>query len=225
MALASGFSTNSPVSSADEEPVRVFKSDALERLTHVNPIWIPAFWLPVTALLMYLDPGARNLGLAKVALAMVIGAVLVWTFIEYVLHRFVFHFKPRTPFQERVLFMIHEVHHLQPNCKTRLVMPLPVSGAISVLFYLLFRGLVGNVLGMPDWVISLFAGALLGYVAYDMTHYAVHHFPIRNRLFKALKRHHMLHHFDDPATRYGVTSPVWDYVFKTQKGSFWGKGR
>jgi sterol desaturase/sphingolipid hydroxylase (fatty acid hydroxylase superfamily) len=55
----------------------------------------------------------------------------------------------------------------------------------------------------------------VGYVAYDMIHYATHHFPMRWGVLKALKRYHMLHHYKTPNERFGVSSPTWDAVFGT----------
>jgi len=48
-----------------------------------------------------------------------------------------------------------------------------------------------------------------------MIHYATHHFPMRSPVAKYLKRHHMMHHYKDPDTRFGVSSPLWDKVFGT----------
>jgi len=51
------------------------------------------------------------------------GGILLWSFAEYCLHRFIFHFTPRTQRQKRIAFLMHGVHHAQPRVKTRLVMP------------------------------------------------------------------------------------------------------
>jgi dihydroceramide fatty acyl 2-hydroxylase len=39
---------------------------------------------------------------------------------------------------------------------------------------------------------------------------------MRSRWAKYLKRYHMMHHFKTPQARYGVSSPVWDVVFRTK---------
>jgi sterol desaturase/sphingolipid hydroxylase (fatty acid hydroxylase superfamily) len=48
-----------------------------------------------------------------------------------------------------------------------------------------------------------------------MIHYATHHLPMHSGYAKFLKRYHMQHHFKTPNQRYGVSSPLWDYVFNT----------
>jgi sterol desaturase/sphingolipid hydroxylase (fatty acid hydroxylase superfamily) len=61
----------------------------------------------------------------------------------------------------------------------------------------------------------LFAGFILGYLAYDLIHYATHHFMMRKGALKFLKRYHMQHHYKTPDRRFGVSSPLWDMVFGT----------
>jgi sterol desaturase/sphingolipid hydroxylase (fatty acid hydroxylase superfamily) len=49
---------------------------------------------------------------------------------------------------------------------------------------------------------------------YDLTHYATHHRP-RTALGEMQRRNHMVHHFKVPDQLYGVTTPLWDFVFGT----------
>jgi sterol desaturase/sphingolipid hydroxylase (fatty acid hydroxylase superfamily) len=201
--------------SRNAEPIRLFKSDFLEFFTHISPITIVVIWLPLAVYL-----GARPIldtksFPASLPLGFLIGLFL-WTFSEYTLHRFLFHHKPTSPRQERIFFLFHGVHHAQPQVKTRLVMPLPVSIPGFIIFYLLFVLIVGVLLRAPQWVGPLMSGFLIGYLVYDLTHYATHHWAMRSGYAKYIKRYHMQHHYKDPDTRFGVSSPVWDYVFRTQ---------
>jgi sterol desaturase/sphingolipid hydroxylase (fatty acid hydroxylase superfamily) len=94
-------------------------------------------------------------------------------------------------------------------------MPPAASIPMAAVFIIGFHLLVGGLLGLPHWVGPLISGFTLGYVVYDMIHYATHHLPMYGKAMKYLKRYHMLHHFKTPDMRYGVSSPIWDYVFKT----------
>ena len=116
---------------------------------------------------------------------------------------------------ERITFLFHGVHHAQPQCKTRLVMPPVVAIPLAAIFYGLFVLLWSVVFGLPQWVGTTFAGFLVGYLIYDLMHYATHHFPMRSGYLKYIKRYHMQHHYKTPNARYGVSSPLWDKVFKT----------
>ena len=203
--------------SRDAEPIRLFKSNFLEFFTHISPVAIIALWLPiVVCLLIYAI--LRVSGPAfpiYIPLGFIIGLFL-WTFAEYTLHRFLFHHKPTTPRQERIFFLFHGIHHAQPQDKTRLVMPFPVSIPMATVICGLFYFILAVLLKSPQWVAPLIAGFLVGYLVYDLTHYATHHFPMRAGYAKYIKRYHMQHHYKDPDTRFGVSSPVWDWVFHTQ---------
>ncbi len=197
-------------------PIRLFKSDFLEFFTHVHPITIIVIWVPYALYMLYwgysLRPAGAGLGYMFAAF---LTGLFIWTFVEYNIHRFFFHFCPKTPWQERIVFLFHGVHHLQPRMKTRLVMPPVVSIPLGALFLFLFNMLFGKVLGLPYWVGPLVSGFTLGYLTYDLMHYATHHFPMRWGVFKYLKRHHMLHHYKTPDQRFGVSSPFWDWVYGT----------
>ena len=196
----------------ESEPIRLFKSDFMEFFTHVSPVTIVVAWLPVIGLLLfYAAPPASG----WIIPAGILAGVFLWSAAEYLLHRFLFHLTPRTPRVERIIFLFHGVHHAQPQDKTRLVMPLPVSIPMALLFYGLFTLVFAVLMRAPEWVNPLMAGFLTGYLIYDLTHYATHHFPMRSGYAKYLKRYHMMHHYKDPMTRFGVSSPVWDWVFGT----------
>jgi len=107
------------------------------------------------------------------------------------------------------------VHHAQPQLKTRLVMPPVVSVPMAFIFYGLFSLVVGAWIGAPQWIAPLFSGFIIGYLVYDLIHYATHHFPMRRGFLKFLKRYHMMHHYKTPDARFGVSSPLWDRVFGT----------
>lgn len=203
--------------SRDPEPIRLFQSDFLEFFTHISPLTIVVLWLPIAVWLAVQAATytPRSATRAFIPLGILAGLIL-WTFSEYTLHRFLFHHRPTSPRQERIFFLFHGIHHAQPQVKTRLVMPFPVSIPMAILFYGAFYLILGVALKSPQWVAPLMSGFLIGYLAYDLTHYATHHFAMRSGYAKYIKRHHMQHHYKDPATRFGVSSPIWDWVFATQ---------
>lgn len=201
----------------DPEPVRLFSSDVLEFFTHVHPAVVPIVWVPVAAYCLITavhQAAASAASPLYILLCFVLGLVL-WSLTEYMVHRFVFHLRPRSSWQEKVVFLFHGIHHLQPQCKTRLVMPPAVSVPMAVIFYVLFYVVWNGLLGLGHWVFPLFAGFIAGYICYDMIHYATHHLPMRHGWWKFLKRYHMQHHYKTPEQRFGVSSPLWDKVFGT----------
>lgn len=193
---------------ASPESPPMFQSEFLDFFTR-TPWWVvPLIWLPVAGACFARGLGA-GLG-AGVSLAVAALFVLVWSFSEYTLHRFVFHWQPKTSWGPRFHFFLHGVHHDWPNDHYRLVMPPAAAILLALLFFGLFRALLG-----PAWTWPAFSGFILGYIAYDCTHYALHHARFELTAFKRLRAHHMNHHFNRPDRRFGVSSPLWDHVFGT----------
>ena len=200
------------VGSAKPATCRMFETPVIERFSRVHPAMPFVFWLPVCGYLAF-RAYENSVGPVK-GLSLGLLGLFVWTLAEYVLHRWVFHYVGPRLWQRRVHFVLHGVHHDFPQDSDRLVFPLGASIPFGITFYLLFRAIIGPVLVDP-----LFAGFGLGYLAYDGTHYAIHHFRMSSRWGKWIKRHHMIHHHTGAHARWGVSSPLWDYVFGTMKSS------
>jgi sterol desaturase/sphingolipid hydroxylase (fatty acid hydroxylase superfamily) len=198
----------SPISNKDES-VSMFENKWLDKLTHMHPSTPLVIYGPVIVYLLYHTYVARQVGVVT-ALGLFAAGLFVWTFTEYLLHRFVFHYHPTSPFGKRVHFVFHGVHHDYPRDSTRLVMAPVVSVPLACAFYFMFLVLVGASMVPP-----FFVGFVGGYVCYDMIHYATHHWPMHHRLGQWLKQYHALHHYHNADRSYGVSSPLWDYVFGT----------
>jgi len=138
------------------------------------------------------------------------GGIFLWSLTEYVLHRFVFHYVPKSKWGQKLHFIFHGVHHDYPKDKMRLVMPPSVSIPLAFGFYALFSALVSEA-----YLYAVFPGFVTGYLCYDMIHYAVHHVNINNGIWLKIKKHHMLHHYSDASKGYGVSSSFWDKVFRS----------
>jgi sterol desaturase/sphingolipid hydroxylase (fatty acid hydroxylase superfamily) len=202
--------------STSKVPIRLFKSDFLEYFTHISPVVVIAIWLP--AAVYFLVSSIRSRPVSVSALFIPAGffiGLFIWTFTEYTLHRFLFHYRPRTPRQEKIFFLFHGVHHAQPQCKTRLVMPPVLSIPMASLAYVLLYLILSSAFGMSLWLAPIFSGFTTGYLIYDLTHYATHHFTMRKGYLRFLKRYHNQHHYKTPDQRFGVSSPLWDAVFGT----------
>jgi sterol desaturase/sphingolipid hydroxylase (fatty acid hydroxylase superfamily) len=199
-----------PTSAAPQElSPRMFENPLLELASRVHPAVPPLLYLPVVAICLALAVGREDLGVPSVIGVFLLGLV-AWSLAEYLLHRFVFHFQPDTRWGRRLHFIIHGVHHDYPHDPMRLVMPPSVSVPLAILVFLLFRLLVG-----PVWSLPFFAGFLVGYLIYDMTHFHIHHHRSDNKLSLALRRYHYRHHFQQSDRGFGVTSSLWDRVFRT----------
>ena len=219
--MSEHYVTNADVSA------RMFRSGVLERFSHVHPAVPHVLYVPLVAGLLWT---ARTTP-ATTALLFVAG-VLLWTLAEYLLHRHVFHAPdhimaethavvarlgrdepvlPALPsWRHRSYFIAHGVHHEYPRLSSRLVMPPGASVPIAIGTWLLFRAILG-----PLHAPAPFAGFVAGYLVYDTTHYAVHHFGMPTAWGRYLKKRHARHHYVDADSDYGVSSPLWDLVFWT----------
>ncbi len=200
-----------PYVSNKNESVRMFESDWMETFSHVHPITPLLIFVPLTGWMLYLSAARRGLSAPAIAGLFLVG-LLIWTLVEYAMHRFVFHYEPKSKWGKQLHFVMHGVHHDYPNDASRLVMPPALSLPLTVVFYGLFAVLFGRV--AP----ALFAGFLVGYLFYDMLHYAAHHFSMKRGVWRWLKNYHLRHHYRDDHTGYGVSSPLWDYVLGTRSG-------
>ncbi len=190
-----------------DESVRLFKNNFLEYFSHIHPATPIVVYLPVISVVSYF--GLQKTNTVSFVLMFLTG-VLFWTLLEYVMHRFVFHYEPKTELGQRIHFLSHGVHHDYPRDRTRLVMPLLVSLPLALFFYALFLFIFGI-----NYFLPAYAGLLLGYVTYDTIHFATHHWKMTSPLGRWLKEYHLKHHYVDPDTAYGVSNPLWDYVFFT----------
>lgn len=190
-----------------DESVRLFQNGFLEYFSHIHPATPVVVYLPIVAVMTYF--GLQRTSAGNFILLFLVGLVL-WTLFEYVMHRFVFHYNPKTELGKKIHFLAHGVHHDYPRDATRLVMPLLVSIPLAILHYFAFNLIFGD-----NYFLAVFSGYLIGYVLYDTIHFATHHWKMNTPLGKFLKEYHLKHHYIDPDTAYGVSNPVWDYVFFT----------
>ena len=191
------------------ETTRMFESDLFERFSRIHPATPFVAWIPVVLFVVGRSAFRHDLPLAGLAGSFVLGT-FAWTLAEYVLHRWIFHWVNDTAWGRRVHFILHGVHHDYPNDKDRLVMPLGASVSFAVVFYALFYVTMGRAFGEP-----FFAGFVVGYLFYDGTHYFVHHFRPKSAWGKLLRRHHLTHHHADHDGGFGVSTPLWDVLFRT----------
>jgi sterol desaturase/sphingolipid hydroxylase (fatty acid hydroxylase superfamily) len=187
---------------------RIFKSDVLEALTRTH-IAIP--------LALYWSAGALGLwySIDKLdifwgnAVLLFLAGVLVFTLLEYLMHRFLYHLPASTPKRARLRYVLHGVHHEFPRDKRRLAQPPATSIALSALLLLLFTTIMG------DLGFAFTAGLLFGYSSYLAIHYATHMFKPPKNILGVLWKNHNLHHYVNDDGAFGVSSPLWDHVFGT----------
>jgi sterol desaturase/sphingolipid hydroxylase (fatty acid hydroxylase superfamily) len=139
-------------------------------------------------------------------LAFVLG-MLTWSFLEYVIHRWLGHdgrFQPN-PFASE-----HTRHHGEGNYFA----PSWKKGATALAVTMVMLGPAISAVGLVSGL-AYVAGFVGTYLSYELLHRREHTHPGVGAWGRRLRRHHFHHHFGDPKSNHGVTSPVWDWVFGT----------
>lgn len=186
---------------------RLFKSDYMEMMTKTHPIVIYSMYFPVIIFMLYYGASYRGLSVWMELLLFVCGA-LFWSLFEYVMHRHLFHMFVESERAKKFVYTMHGVHHEYPRDKERLFMPPVPSLIISSLIFIGMHTVMG-------WnSLAFFPGFLFGYIMYGSMHFAIHAFA-PPKFLKALWRNHHLHHYQSPEKGFGVSSVLWDIVFRT----------
>jgi sterol desaturase/sphingolipid hydroxylase (fatty acid hydroxylase superfamily) len=134
--------------------------------------------------------------------AYAVAGCAAWTFIEYTVHRWLYHSAPY--FRD-----VHDAHHAEPNAH----IGAPPVICIALIFALFFAPLATANFTAASGVTT---GILIGYMAYMLTHHAAHAWqPVPGSWLYEARRHHALHHFRSEECNFGITTSLWDHVFRT----------
>jgi sterol desaturase/sphingolipid hydroxylase (fatty acid hydroxylase superfamily) len=165
-------------------------------------------YLPVIIYFLYRSGSMLGFTTPTILLVFVAG-LLFWSLFEYVAHRFLFHWIPKTPRSTKFVYTLHGNHHHYPRDRQRLFMPPLPSLLIASTLFLFMR------VGMGTYAFMFFPGFVLGYLLYGSMHYAIHAWNPPFKWMKPLWRNHHLHHYKNEHQGFGVSSTLWDHVFGT----------
>ncbi|XP_034443455.1 fatty acid 2-hydroxylase [Hippoglossus hippoglossus] len=210
-----------------DRPIRLFGNPLLEAGTKTSWYWVPVVWLPIVFYLSWYCYTTLAQGTTRIVLTSDVSLSIhksifpllflmgwfMWSFIEYCIHRFVFHMKPpaHNYYLITLHFLLHGQHHKSPFDGSRLVFPPGLASLMVGSFYVLLQHTLPEILGT-----SVFVGGLCGYVVYDMIHYYLHYgSPKRGSYMYGLKAYHVKHHFEHQRAGFGITSTFWDHPFNT----------
>lgn len=135
--------------------------------------------------------------------------LFAWSFIEWILHRAA-HLSVKNSAVSRFQQQAHMRHHRHPHDVERSVVKL--RGSVPLAAFLFALSCVG--FAHTGAAVLFHSGLVLGYLSYETVHLASHanwRFPGLNYLTD----YHRRHHFGSWGTTFGVTSPLWDWVFGT----------
>jgi len=156
----------------------------------------------------------------RLGVAFYLAGIPVWTLVEYLFHRYILHgrfkvskhrWKVYKRWANKYLDPLHWEHHERPfdglhiNGVLKDLLPLfAVAAPLSFIF--------------PAYTAPLLlAGVCQSYVAEEWIHHSLHFYNLRSRYWRHIKKHHLYHHTSQGmGSGYGITSGLWDVVFKTR---------
>lgn len=189
---------------------KLFQNPILEKLTRTH-IAVPLTIFTVFSAALLVWSVTHTTLSASTTIGLFLLGVIAFTWVEYMVHRHVFHMKTYSALREKLQYTMHGVHHEFPKDKDRLAMPPLLSVTIATILLLLFR------VAMGDLVFAFLPGFLVGYAAYLAVHYMVHAFAPPKNFFRVLWINHGSHHYKNGELIYGVSSPLWDYIYGTMR--------
>lgn len=187
---------------------QMFSNPILERITRTHILVPITMFIILGGLSIYYGVQKTDLSWGNAMLLFVAGYI-GFTLVEYLMHKHFFHMEPDTYIKDKLQYTVHGVHHDYPKDKDRLAMPPFVSAAYAAILYLVFKLIMGNM------AFYFLPGFLLGYALYLGIHYLVHALQPPKNFMKVLWINHAIHHYKDPDVAFGVSTPLWDYIFKT----------
>lgn len=187
---------------------QLFKNPFLEKLTHTHIAAPLLIFGVIAAVLIYFGIFEKGFGVPLMILLFVAG-LFFFTFVEYLMHRYLYHIPATSERKKKIAYTMHGVHHDYPKDKSRLAMPPVLSLIIATILFVIYRAVLG------DLVFGFLAGFLVGYAGYLGVHYSVHAFKVPDNFLKTLWYHHSIHHYREPDRAFGVSSPLWDHIFQT----------
>lgn len=192
---------------------RIFRNNILEGLTKTRPWIIYSIYIPVCATMIYHSTNLPGFSPGLIT-GLYFTAMLSWTLFEYMAHRYLFHYQTDSLQGKRLVYIFHGNHHEFPRDKERLFMPPVPSILIGSIIFGIFSGISYFLTGTINYSFIFFPGFISGYLIYVSMHYAIHTYA-PPRMLKGLWRNHHMHHYRYHDKGFGVSSPLWDILFKT----------
>lgn len=188
------------------------KTTRQERRAHIDKVQLckPFAFYAVVLAALNAAAFASVASLPASAASLVVG-LLSWGLFEYSIHRWVLHREPPREGAGLPGNRTHLAHHADPTALDRLNVQLSESLPICVVYFLVAWVVTGSLQSAT----FAYDGLMLGYFFYEFLDYQAHHGAARGRLVRYFRRYHLMHHHYDARVRFGVTSPLFDYLFGT----------
>ncbi len=140
-----------------------------------------------------------------------VAGVIYWTFIEYCIHRFLYHRRYQFRLVEYFIGSFHQYHH--ENLSDHRIL-----NAGFLMIYVLTPLLLSPVFYFSqnfELTCQIGLGVLSGYYFYECIHFLLHFTVWKKGYLKYIQSYHFHHHDIEPLKNFGNTSSLWDIIFGT----------
>jgi len=142
----------------------LFENRWLEQFTVISVGWFVAIWAVIVPLVVMAAWGTFS---PLSAIGLMLAGWFIWSIFEYIAHRKLFHFDTDRPWLERVVFIIHGNHHVQPRDELRNLMPPIVSVPVSMSIWALLWAMAGDA---GTWMFVGFIGGSYSLCVSSLAH-------------------------------------------------------
>ena len=151
---------------------------------------------------------------AQSAVLAYVAGMFIWTFVEYLMHRFSFHRKVTKGLWNYLTSAIHRDHHGAPLEPHILVTPFRLNLPVYIALVILFYFITGRSSGLGT---MMGVGLMTGFFFFETIHILIHHTQLeaKSAIFRRFSQYHLNHHYTDSKRAFGVTTRLWDFVFGT----------
>jgi hypothetical protein len=126
--------------SKSSDSVRMFESDAMEFLSRVHPATPLLLYLPLIIASLYFAFSYERLSILSVVGFFGFG-LMIWTLLEYIIHRYAFHYEPKSRIGNQFHFIVHGVQ-----------LDYPVLRLVRLSFPVRFACNLGRLRGRLRWL-------------------------------------------------------------------------
>jgi sterol desaturase/sphingolipid hydroxylase (fatty acid hydroxylase superfamily) len=162
-------------------------------------------WIVVSGInlwiVYFIDPATPTQSLLTYGM----GSGVLWSLEEYVFHRYALHY-------DILYTMYHGIHHTRWIQLSTLFKPQWLIVASMGIQYQLCLYICGLLAAS-----KLFVWLPLYYLLFEWLHYSTHY--TGPRWMNQIRDYHRAHHIEE-SLNYGITTPMWDWVFGTLHPDF-----
>jgi len=173
-----------------------------------NPLWGALKLSPIIIYLVCFISAKTNI--THIALAFISG-ILTWSFVEYAIHRWLYHIKPSTSKMFLFIDAFHQYHHREMSDHRVLNAGWLMIYPGAILTWVMTNAIVNN----PTITSSFSLGLLTYYYFYEIVHYFIHYKVFTSGYFMKIQKYHLYHHYHCWSKNYGNTITLWDRIFST----------